>query len=49
MKVYYNNDLYTFYQIGLVHTLGVSVEIELKIDWQGCKKVQKLSNLVVNQ
>jgi len=22
-----------------VHTLRVSVEIELKIDWKGCKKV----------
>jgi len=24
-----------------VHTLGVSVEIELKMDWQGCKQVIK--------
>jgi len=23
----------------LVHTLGVSVEIELKMEWQGCKQV----------
>jgi len=25
--------------IELVHTLGVSVEIELKMDWHGCKQV----------
>jgi len=25
--------------IGGLHALGVSVEIELKMDWQGCKQV----------
>jgi len=31
--------LYTKVHIECVHALGVSVEIELKMDWQGCKTV----------
>jgi len=29
----------TFHDIDLVQALVVSVEIELKMDWQGCKNV----------
>jgi len=29
-----------------VHALGVSVEIELKMDWQGCKKFYIFLHLI---
>jgi len=40
-QVYVQTYMYTHYTLYIewVHALGVSFEIELKMDWQGCKQV----------